>query len=761
MKFTDGYWMTKEGFTIQSPKEVFSYQKNQDSVVLYAPYKKIERRGDTLNLGMSTITLSSLQTDMISVKIVHHDKNDLGPNFELTKTEAQPVIEETAEQLSFTSGNLKATVALEGKFRLRFFGDEQLLTESKFGAQGEITHTSGKHFMREQLSLGIDEQLYGLGERFTPFIKNGQTVDIWNEDGGTGSEQAYKNIPFYLSSNGYGVFVNHPEKVSFEIASENVSRAQFSVEGEALEYIIIYGPTPKEILEKYTNLTGKPALPPAWSFGLWLSTSFTTDYSEETVMTFIDGMLERDIPLEVFHFDCFWMKAFEWCNFKWDEDLFPDPKGMLQRIHDKGIKVCVWINPYIGQKSPLFEEGRKNGYFLKQADGNVWQWDMWQAGQGIVDFTNPEAVKWYQGYLADLLDMGVDSFKTDFGERIPTDAVYFDGSDPNKAHNYYSYLYNEAVFSLLEEKRGKNEAVLFARSGTVGSQKFPVHWGGDNLSEYVSMTETLRGGLSFLLSGFGFWSHDIGGFEENASADIYKRWTQFGLLSTHSRYHGNIEYRVPWNYDEEAVAVTRKFTKLKVQLMPYLYQQAVYTATTGVPMMRPVFMEYPKDRNSYFVDKQYFLGDNLLVAPVFTETGEVSYYLPEGRWTQLLDHSFKAVDRNGQWQTEQHDYLSLPVWVKENTILVMAKNEHPSVVYDYNQELAIHCYQLSNGVHEQLIVNSSGNPLAKIIIEKDNEHVVIRTEGLVGENDVYIHENERVITDRLTETKQTIEISAN
>ncbi|MCA5013919.1 MULTISPECIES: alpha-xylosidase [unclassified Enterococcus] len=761
MKFTDGYWMTKEGFTIQSPKEVFSYQKNQDSVVLYAPYKKIERRGDTLNLGMSTITLSSPQTDMISVKIVHHDKNDLGPNFELTKTEVQPIIEETAEQLSFTSGNLKATVALEDKFRLRFFGDEQLLTESKFGAQGEIIHTSGKHFMREQLSLGIDEQLYGLGERFTPFIKNGQTVDIWNEDGGTGSEQAYKNIPFYLSSNGYGVFVNHPEKVSFEMASENVSRAQFSVEGEALEYIIIYGPTPKEILEKYTNLTGKPTLPPAWSFGLWLSTSFTTDYSEETVMTFIDGMLERDIPLEVFHFDCFWMKAFEWCNFKWDEDLFPDPKGMLQRIHDKGIKVCVWINPYIGQKSPLFEEGRKNGYFLKQGDGNVWQWDMWQAGQGIVDFTNPEAVKWYQGYLADLLDMGVDSFKTDFGERIPTDAVYFDGSDPNKAHNYYSYLYNEAVFSLLEEKRGKNEAVLFARSGTVGSQKFPVHWGGDNLSEYVSMTETLRGGLSFLLSGFGFWSHDIGGFEENASADIYKRWTQFGLLSTHSRYHGNIEYRVPWNYDEEAVAVTRKFTKLKVQLMPYLYQQAVYTATTGVPMMRPVFMEYPKDRNSYFVDKQYFLGDNLLVAPVFTETGEVSYYLPEGRWTQLLDHSFKAVDRNGQWQTEQHDYLSLPVWVKENTILVMAKNEHPSVVYDYNQELAIHCYQLSNGVHEQLIVNSSGNPLAKIIIEKDNEHVVIRTEGLVGENDVYIHENERVITDRLTETKQTIEISAN
>jgi alpha-D-xyloside xylohydrolase len=760
MKFTDGYWMTRDGYTVQSPKEVYSIEKNRDSVVLYAPYKKIERRGDTLNLGMSTITLSSPQADMISVRIVHHKKNNPGPNFELATTEIQPVIEVTEEQLSFTSGELRVTAALKDKFHLRFFGADQLLTESKFGAQGEITHVSGKHYMREQLSLGIDEQLYGLGERFTPFVKNGQTVDSWNEDGGTGSEQAYKNIPFYLSSNGYGVFVNHPEKVSFELASENVSRAQFSVEGESLEYIIIYGPTPKDILEKYTNLTGKPALPPAWSFGLWLSTSFTTDYSEQTVMKFIDGMQERGIPLEVFHFDCFWMKAFEWCNFKWDEELFPDPKGMLQRIHEKGIKVCVWINPYIGQKSPLFEEGRQNGYFLKQADGNVWQWDLWQAGQGIVDFTNPEAVKWYQGYLSELLDMGVDSFKTDFGERIPTDAVYFDGSDPQKAHNYYSYLYNEAVFSLLEEKRGKNEAVVFARSGTVGSQKFPVHWGGDNLSEYVSMTETLRGGLSFLLSGFGFWSHDIGGFEENASADLYKRWTQFGLLSTHSRYHGNIEYRVPWNYDEEAVAVTKKFTQLKVQLMPYLYSQAVYTAKSGVPMMRPLFMEYPDDRNSYFIDKQYFLGEQLLVAPVFTETGEVSYYLPEGKWTQLLDQSFKLVDRNGQWQTETHDYLSLPIWVKENTILPMAKNNHQSVVYEYNKDLAIHCYQLSDGTHEQIIVNTSGKALAKIIIEKDNRHVVIRTEGLIGENSVYIHENDRVIECALEQAVQKLELYA-
>lgn len=758
MKFTSGYWMVKDGFTIQSPKEIYSIKKEEDKVTLYAPYKKIERRGDTLNLGMSTINLSTPREDVISVKIVHHDVNDDGPQFHVNSVGTTPLIEENEETVSLQSGGLKVEAETKGKFRLRFLGDGKLLTESKFGAQGAISHEDGTHYMREQLSMGIDEKIYGLGERFTPFVKNGQTVDIWNEDGGTGSEQAYKNIPFYLSSEGYGIFVNHPEKVSFEVASENVSRTQFSVEGEKLEYLVIYGPTPKEILEKYTSLTGKPALPPAWSFGLWLSTSFTTDYSEETVTTFIDGMLDRGIPLDVFHFDCFWMEAFEWCNFKWDKKLFPDPKGMLKRIHDKGIKVCVWINPYIGQKSPLYEEGRKNGYFLKQADGNVWQWDFWQAGQGIVDFTNPEAVKWYQKYLSELIDMGVDCFKTDFGERIPTDAVYFDGSDPKKMHNYYSYLYNEAVFSLLEEKLGKNEAVLFARSGTVGSQKFPVHWGGDNLSEYVSMAETLRGGLSFLLSGFGFWSHDIGGFEETASADIYKRWTQFGLLSTHSRYHGNIQYRVPWLFDEEAVEVTKQFTQLKVSLMPYLYQQAVYTAKSGVPMMRPTFMEYLKDKNTHGLDKQYFLGDSLLIAPVFTETGAVDFYLPEGKWTQLLTKEYRSISESGQWIHEVCDYLHLPVWVKENSIVVCGKNTASSVVYDYLDSVEIHYYQPSEGEYIQELVDNQGHAVGFIKMKRTGNQLELTTEGLTGKNQVFIYEEDQIVEHELTEDALLITI---
>ena len=302
------------------------------------------------------------------------------------------------------------------------------------------------------------------------------------------------------------------------------------MEGEYLEYYIINGPELKDVLQRYTTLTGKPALPPAWSFGLWLSTSFTTDYDEETVNSFVDGMLERGIPLSVFHFDCFWMKEFHWTNLKWDEDLFPDPEGMLKRLKSKGLKISVWINPYIAQRSHLFAEGKEKGYLLKKPNGDVWQWDRWQAGMALIDFTNPEACRWFQEKLGELIDMGVDSFKTDFGERIPTDVQYYDGSDPHRMHNYYTYLYNKTVFELLERKKGKGEAVLFARSATAGNQKYPVHWGGDCESDYQGMAESLRGGLSLALSGFSFWSHDIGGFESTGPVDLYKRWVAFGFI---------------------------------------------------------------------------------------------------------------------------------------------------------------------------------------------------------------------------------------
>jgi alpha-D-xyloside xylohydrolase len=486
-------------------------------------------------------------------------------------------------------------------------------------------------------------------------------VDIWNADGGTASEQAYKNVPFYMTSRGYGVFINDPGKVSLEIGSEKTSRVQFCVSGEALEYFVIYGPQPKAILERYTALTGRPAMPPEWSFGLWLSTSFTTSYDEKTVMSFINGMEERQIPLSVFHFDCFWMKGFNWCDFIWDRETFPDPAGMLSRIKAKGIKISVWINPYIAQRSPLFEAGRQGGYFLKRQDGAVYQTDLWQAGMAIVDFTNPGAVKWYTERLETLLDMGVDCFKTDFGERIPSDAVYFDRGDPQRHHNFYSYLYNEAVFALLERKRGRGEACLFARSATAGGQRFPVHWGGDCESTFEAMAETLRGGLSLGLSGFGFWSHDIGGFEGTPDAALFKRWLAFGLLSSHSRLHGSNSYRVPWSVDEESAEVCRYFAGLKTRLLPYILQSAREAHERGLPVLRAMFVEFPDDPACAYLDRQYMLGPDLLVAPVFCEGGEASYYLPDGEWTRLLTGE---TVKGGCWKSEKHGFLSLPLLVR-------------------------------------------------------------------------------------------------
>lgn len=728
MKFSNGYWLIREGVTLAAPEEIRDMEISDGKLILYAATKPIRHRGDTLDGPVLTFEYSSPFPDVISVKVSHFmGMNEKGPSFELYKEEGfKPEISQSDDQIILKSGRLSMRVKKTPGWAVDFFYDGKYITGSSRKDTAYLTVAGDGPYMRERLELGVDEYIYGLGERFTPFVKNGQVVDIWNEDGGTSSEQAYKNIPFYLSNKGYGVFVNHPEKVSYELGSECVSRVQFSVSGESLEYYVIGGGSPKAALENYTLLTGKPALPPAWSFGLWLTTSFTTSYDEATVTEFIDGMEKRDLPLHVFHFDCFWMKENQWCDFTWDRDVFPDPAGMLKRLKDRGLKICVWINPYIAQKSKLFAEGKGKGYLVKRPDGSVWQWDRWQAGMALVDFTNPGAVKWYQSKLKELMDMGVDCFKTDFGERIPTDVVYFDGSDPVRMHNYYTQLYNKAVFELLEENRGKNEAMLFARSATAGGQKYPVHWGGDCSANYGSMAESLRGGLSLCSSGFGFWSHDISGFERTATPDIYKRWTAFGLLSSHSRLHGNESYRVPWLFDEEAVDVLRFFTKLKCKLMPYLFAAACETAQKGIPMMRSMVMEYPEDPGCWQLDKQYMLGESLLVAPILNDEGIACYYLPEGTWTHLLSGERK---QGGCWVSEYYDYMSLPLMVRENSIIALGSiDDKPD--YDYANDVELHIFELKDkALAKTVVYDKKGVQELDCTAERTGNRIIINVNG--------------------------------
>ena len=438
-------------------------------------------------------------------------------------------------------------------------------------------------------------------------------------------------------------------------------------------------------------------------------------------------MKQRDLPLHVFHFDCFWMREFEWTNFEWDPLVFPDPAGMLQRLHERGLKVCVWINSYIAQRSRLFAEGATKGYFIKHTDGSVWQTDLWQPGMAIVDFTNPAAREWFADHIRRLLDMGVDAIKTDFGERIPTEGVvYHDGSDPVKMRNFYPIIYNETVFRAIEARRGIGEAVLFARSSHASGQRFPVHWGGDCWSTFESMAESLRGGLSLGLSGFGFWSHDIGGFEGTAPAFVYKRWSAFGLLSSHSRLHGSGSYRIPWAYDDEACDVLRLFTKLKCRLMPYLWSAALEAHSEGMPMMRAMLLEFPEDPACDTLDRQYLLGSSLLVAPVFTEDGTVDYYLPAGRWTNLLTGE---VQEGGGWRREQHGFLSLPLMVRPNSILPLgAVDDRPD--YDYADGVTFRVYELTDNREMTCTVSAPQRAEAvKLSVQRAGHRVTARVSG--------------------------------
>src|SRR5688572_3582639 len=731
MKFRNGAWLWEEGVRAACLKRVIEHRIEGDVLHVVGVDREQQHSVDKFEGTVLQLRISSPMPDVIRVQTRHHAPIERGvTSFDVDYSLAAPQvrIEEQGDDLLFTSGRLSLRIRRMGAWSMRF-EDERgaLVTGGGDESLGWMDVKGRGGFVMQRLSLGVGECIYGMGERFGPLVKNGQSVTIWNEDGGTCSDQAYKNVPFYVSSRGYGLFVNSPGKVEFEVGTERVSQMQMSVPGESLDYYVIHGPAPKDVLDRYTRLSGRPTVPPAWSFGLWLSTSFTTKYDERTVHEFVDGMAQRGIPLKVFHFDCFWMKERHWCDFEWDTEAFPDPPAMLKRLKAKGLKVSLWINPYISQLSKLFDEGRQHGYFIKRPDGSVYQRDQWNPGVAIVDFTNPAAVAWYQSKLRTLLEMGVDAFKTDFGERIPVEGVvYHDGSDPRLMHNYYPYLYNHAVFNLLEEFHGEGNATVFARSATAGCQKFPVHWGGDCDATFESMAEDLRGGLSFCLAGAAFWSHDIGGFSGDGNPALYKRWVAFGLLSTHSRLHGSGSYRVPWLFDEESVTVLRHFTRLKNRLFPYLFAAAHDANERGWPVMRAMMLEFPNDPNCRYLDRQYMLGEALLIAPVFRDDNVAEYYLPAGRWTHL--QTGKVVD-GGRWRSETLDFLHVPLFVRENTLLPMSANEEQPQ-WLVNDPITLNLFQPLDGANLSVHVpTSDSSDVATFKCRRDGDRVTLEADG--------------------------------
>ncbi len=779
MKYTDGYWLRSEHVKASFASQAFTVEEIPHGLRIAAPERPIRSRADALDITVLYIDLVSAGHNDIAMTTTHFmGYAPKEPRFDL---KIEP--DETTVQIDEKEALLKAgdmTVRVDrATCAISFEANGRVLTGTNFRNIGYLRvnkepsklrmdphyfEANYEPYMLTELSVKPRETIYGFGERFTPFVKNGQTINIWNEDGGTASDIGYKNIPFYMSSEGYGVFTDHTGQVSYEVCSEKVGYVSCTVPGEQLRLHVMYGKTPADLMTVYTALTGRPALPPAWSFGLWLSTSFKPSYDEDTVAKLIGGMQERSIPLRVFHFDCYWLRALHWCDFEWDPEAFTDVRGMLARYHEKGLKLCCWINSYVAQDTEMFEEGAKRGFFLKRADGlGVKQVDNWQPGMAIIDFTNPEAYRWYAGKVKGLLEMGIDAIKTDFGERIPIDVTYFDGSDPVTMHNYYSYLYQKCVFEAIEEVRGRGEAVLFARSATAGAQKFPLHWGGDCEATYSSMAETIHGGLSFMMSGFAFWSHDISGFEKTAPADLYKRWAQFGLFSTHSRLHGSDSYRAPWLFGEESCDVVRFFAELKNRMMPYYYELAVRAHEIGVPCIRPMAFQFPGDRTCQTLDLQYMLGDSVLVAPIFNADSMGEFYLPgaqegEGKshqWIGLLDGE---ILEGGRWYKKEYSYLNLPVFVREGALIAFGNNDQVPD-YDYANGTTLRLYLPIDGETASVrIPDLKGEIAATVQATRMGNVVTVGVEGRLENAAIEVMTQDGRIVRETLENGKTIQI---
>ena len=742
MKFNEGAWRARQGYKLHTAKQIIEYTYSADSIHLYV-LCGIIKPGTVCSHGTALeYIFTSPRTNTIRVHINHFSGVvKKGPFFTLNEQTNIARVEETDIHLILYSGDSRVEINKAGILEYHFYYKDRLLTcnggttyitdfeyEAHRLADFNYRKLSRGYmcdtYLRERLKLSIDEKIYGLGERFLPLVRNGQSVDVWNRDCGcTNNEQGYKNIPFHLSSRGYGILVNTPQYVNYEIATESTQNTAFSVEGEELEYILLGADSPLGVMSEYTALTGRTPVPPAWSFGLWLSTSWVPEPTAGEILEIIDKMSTLGIPLSVFHFDARWMADFHDCNFQW-HPRYGDAREMLRKIHDRGIKVCCWINPYVSQASRLFAEGAEKGYFIKKSDGSIYQTDDWMIGMAYVDFTNIEASKWYCERLEEILDMGVDAIKTDFGERIPTDVVYFDGSDPRRMHNYYPYLYNKTIYELLKQKYGERDACVFARSATVGTQQFPINWGGDNEATYSSMADTLRGCLSLCQSGFGFSAHDISGFMGTATPDLYNRWVAFGMLSTHSRLHGNKTLRMPWCFDEQCCDVLRHFTRLKCSLMPYIFEQAVNVNLYGYPEMRAMSLEFPDDPNCQHLELQYMLGSRLMIAPIFNKSGSVRFYVPKGRWT---DFQTGEVFYGERYYTRTYDYMHLPILVRPNSIIPVGNTDN-SVEYDYAKESIYRIYELE-AFTECHIYSEKAEEILKIVAVRNGDRISVSTFG--------------------------------
>ncbi len=587
--------------------------------------------------------------------------------------------------------------------------------------------------LRETIALAPDEKLYGFGERFVPINQRGLQFESWMDDaGGVSSQRAYKNVPFFLSSQGYGVFINTTRRIHYCLGSQSTISAMFEVTGSELDYFVIAGPMPGDIIRRYWDLTGQPSVPPYWTFGFWSSRyGYRNRAGVEEVA---DGYRARHIPCDVIHLDPWWMGGPDrWCTLVWDTQAFPDPAGLIARLRQQGFRVSLWINPYVPQGTPLFEEGLAEGYFVAHPKGGPYLHAGWEEGMpptAFVDFTNPRSVVWWQAKLKPLLDMGVATFKTDFGEWAPEDGVYHDGTPGAEAHNLYPLLYNRAVFELVNA-HSDGRGVVWARSATAGSQRYPVHWGGDPRTTFDHMAATLRGGLNLGLSGFPFWSHDIGGFARDSQPALYTRWAQFGLFSSHARAQGQTA-REPWAFGAEAEDTFRRYAQLRYRLLPYIYSMAVEATHTGRPVLRALLFDYPDDPTTHTLDLQYLFGDSFLVAPVFAEQADMPVYLPAGSW---IDYWTGAAYDGPGWITTRAPLDTLPLFVKHGAIIPLG----PEINHTGERPLEALTLDIYPATAGDLSLYTEDEPPIQVAYQNRDGELVLSVDGYRGSLRVWLN----------------------
>ncbi len=703
----------------------------------FVPLPKLGRKPKEITLKISFLTPSNYRVLCVLGKTIPEHKTEMVIK-DVTESNFKVEFRDENQIISLKTSELSLAID-KTDFKIEVFDiNNHLITESSGRSKNDFASAldsfplgfikikkNKKMYGTETFVLFPGEAIFGLGEHYSTLNKRGQTVHLWNFEGcGNSSNRAYKNIPFFLSTRGYGVYVNESKPITFWVGSRELCKNMFAVEGDLIDYYFFYGPDFKKILYNYTELTGKAPVPPKWSFGAWMSR--ISYHTQEEVLEVAARLRKDKYPFDVLHIDTDWFEKDWFCDWKFDKKKFPDPKEMCAKLKGMGFKLSLWQTPCIMDGVKEYKEAKK----LKIAAKNQGPFVFLFNPSVAIDFSNPEAVVWYQNKLRNLFEIGASVIKTDFGEQVQLHQKFLK-CNGREMHNLFPLLYQKAAFEVTKEFFGKG--IIWARSAYAGSQRFPVHWSGDSSSQFEEMLNVLRGGLSLGLSGFTYWSQDVGGFIFSPSDKLYIRWTQFSIFNSHIRYHGNPpRHREPWNYNEDVQNITRDFLNLRYQLIPYIYTEAHYCSENGLPMLAPLVLEFQDDRNTFNIEDEFMFGRSLLIAPILTKEDERVVYLPKGSW---FDFWTLEKHEGPCWLKVQSSLDKIPVFIREGAIVPLGpvmqyvderKLDEIIIVIIPTKELKINSYRIVDDteiievkptISDRVLIITTSIPLKNISVE--------------------------------------------